>query len=159
MPPRPFTVNSRKYDGSLRRSWEAYLVERTEDRIDLVGFFRETVNHSDLGRIEKGTVSRERFYTHRWYNYFIFEHPPGRLRNYYFNICMPPRLTEVAIDYVDLDIDLIVWPDGRLVILDMDEFEENASRYGYPENVQTSALKTLQVLNSLHQQNSLLQNL
>jgi protein associated with RNAse G/E len=135
------------------------LVEKNEEWIDLVGFFRETVHHTDLGKIEKGTVSRERFYLTRWYNYFIFEHPPGNLRNYYFNICMPPKISDGSIDYVDLDIDLIVWPDSRLVILDMEEFDEHADRFGYTEDVRGKALETLQELVALHEHNSLLKHL
>lgn len=135
------------------------MVEKNEEWIDLVGFFRETVHHTDLGKIEKGTVSRERFYLTRWYNYFIFEHPPGNLRNYYFNICMPPKISDGSIDYVDLDIDLIVWPDSRLVILDMEEFDEHADRFGYTEVVRGKALETLQELVALHEHNSLLKHL
>ena len=120
------------------------MIEKNEEWIDLVGFFRETVHHTDLGSIEKGTVSRERFYLDRWYNYFIFEHPPGNLRNYYFNICMPPKISDSVIDYVDLDIDLLVWPDGRVITLDMDEFETNSEIYAYPDIVRRHALEALE---------------
>lgn len=143
MPGEWFTINSRKYDQSLRRSWRAFLVGRTDQWIDLVGFFQETVEHGDLGRIEKGTVSRERFYLDRWYNYFIFEHPPGKLRNYYINICLPPTISDAVIDYVDLDIDLIVWPDGRVITVDMDDFERNSEIYAYPPSVRRRAIETL----------------
>lgn len=122
------------------------MIEKNEEWVDLVGFFRETVHHTDLGRIEKGTVSRERFYLDRWYNYFIFEHPPGNLRNYYFNICMPPKISAGVIDYVDLDIDLLVWPDGSVIILDMDEFETNSEIYTYPDRVRRLAIETLEMI-------------
>lgn len=138
-----FTVNSRNYDGAIRRSWQCEFVESGKDSVDLVGFFDQTVDHPDLGRIEKGTLSREKFYRDRWYNYFIFEYPAGTLRNYYINICMPPKIGEGVIDYVDLDIDLILWPDGMLVTLDLDEFEVNAGRFTYPTAVRENALRTL----------------
>lgn len=142
-PGQQFTVNSRKYDGSIRRSWQCEFVAGGQDHIDLVGFFHEGVDHPDLGRIEKGTISRERFYLNRWYNYFIFERPAGTLRNYYINICMPPNVGDGVIDYVDLDIDVIVWPDGRIVTLDLDEFEANGARFLYPSEVRKRALRTL----------------
>jgi protein associated with RNAse G/E len=50
------------------------------------------------------------------------------------------------LDYVDLDIDVIVWDDSRTEILDMDEFESNAVKYRYPE---TLIKKTLQSLDEL----------
>ena len=153
-PGTPFTINSRKYDGSIRRSWNCEFIASTDDAIDLVGRFEIAVEHPDLGRIEMGTVSRERFYLNRWYNYFRFEHPDGTLRNYYINICMPPEIGDGVLDYVDLDIDLIVWPDGEWKILDRDEFEINADLYGYPEDVRRSAIGALEDIISVISKNS-----
>lgn len=144
-----FTINSRKYDGTIRRSWECELVKADTESVDLIGVFAQSVDHPDLGRIDAGTISRERFYLNRWYNYFVFEQPDSTLRNYYINICMPPTIAEGVIDYVDLDIDLILWPDGRLVRLDLDEFEANADLYRYPSFVRSTARKTLDEIISL----------
>lgn len=148
-PGTPFTINSRKYDGTIRRSWKCEFVAADGDSIDLVGRFEVEVEHPDLGRIEKGTVSHERFYLNRWYNYFRFEHPAGTLRNYYINICMPPRISAGVIDYVDLDIDVIVWPDGRVVTVDVEEFEANAKEFGYSPEVIDSASSTVKALHEL----------
>ena len=154
VPGTPFTVNSRKYDGSVRRSWNCELVSSTGDAIDLVGRFEIAVDHPELGRIEEGTVSRERFYLNRWYNYFRFEHRDGTLRNYYINICMPPKIGDGVLDYVDLDIDLIVWPHGEWKTLDREEFEMNAKFYGYPDNVRLSAMTALEQVIDLISKNS-----
>lgn len=140
---RVYTVNSRKFDGTIRRSWKCEFVSRDDEKIDLVGSFEHQVEHPDLGVIEAGTVSHERFYFNRWFNYFTFEHPVGTLRNYYINICMPPKIGDDAIDYVDLDIDLIVWPDGRRQTLDTEEFEANRLEFSYPDDVADRALATL----------------
>lgn len=148
-PGESITVNSRKYDGSVRRSWQCEFVTEGEGAIHLVGVFEETVEHPDLGTIEKGTLSYERFYLNRWYNYFRFEQPAGTLRNYYINICMPPDLGDGVIDYVDLDIDLIVWPDGRVVTLDIDEFEANAKILNYRSEVIETSSATLMELQLL----------
>jgi protein associated with RNAse G/E len=118
-------------------------VKKDAEKIELVGTFEDRVEHPDLGIIEAGTVSHERFYLNRWYNYFIFEQPPGSLRNYYINICMPPSISDGVVDYVDLDIDVIVWPDGRMVTVDMDEFEANGKIYSYPDHVREITLETL----------------
>lgn len=140
---RIYTVNSRKFDGTIRRSWKCEFVFQDNEKIELVGSFEDQVEHPDLGIIEAGTVSHERFYFNRWFNYFTFEQPAGTLRNYYINICMPPEVKDDVIDYVDLDIDLVVWPDGTMVTLDMNEFEANSKLFSYPDNVITSALEML----------------
>ncbi|MEQ1762667.1 MAG: DUF402 domain-containing protein [Pyrinomonadaceae bacterium] len=146
---RIYTVNSRKFDGTIRRSWKCDFVSSDHEKIDLVGSFEEQFEHPELGIIEAGTVSHERFHFSRWYNYFIFEQPAGTLRNYYINICMPPEVDDQTIDYIDLDIDLIVWPDGRWRTLDREEFEANRLEFGYPDSVADRALATLAELQDL----------
>lgn len=148
-PGERITINSRKYDGSIRRSWQCDFVRAEGDAIDLVGVFEQAVAHPDLGPIKAGTISKERFYLDRWYNYFLFEEPGAPPRNYYINICMPPTIGDRSIDYVDLDIDLIIWPDGRVATLDLEEFEANAQALDYPLHVRETAIKTLDELVSL----------
>ena len=132
MPDRIITINSRKYDGHVRRSWKGGLVHASNDLLILVGKFTEDVVHNDLGYISAGTVSFEHFWLDRWYNVFRFHEPDGKLKAHYANITMPPLFAGDAIDYVDLDIDVILWPDGRVEVLDRDDFEANKVIYGYP---------------------------
>ncbi len=141
-----YTVNSRKFDGTIRRSWKCSFVLRDDEKIDLVGLFEHEVEHPALGTIEAGTLSSETFYFNRWYNCFIFEHPAGQLRNYYINICMPPVIGNRVIDYVDLDIDFIVWPDRRWETLDLEEFEENRLRFEYSDEILSKVNTTLREL-------------
>ncbi len=128
-------IRSLKYDGSVRRTWKADLIEQTTSLYTFLGKFDETVDHPDLGRIEKGTLSYEYFWPDRWYNVFRFHEPDGQLRNWYCNVGMPPILEEGALSYVDLDVDILMWPTGVPIILDEDEFRINAARYAYSADV------------------------
>ncbi len=129
------TINARKYDGSLRRQWTAGVVIQTEELTIAVGRFEFDVEHSDLGLIKQGTVSFEHFWPDRWYNIFRFHDPDGSLRNYYCNVAMPFTLDGGTLEFVDLDIDVVVWPDGRVEVLDRDDFEENSVKFGYDSEV------------------------
>ncbi len=149
MAERQITINSRKYDGHIRRTWPGGLISQSEELLVVVGRFREEVQHDDLGLIKEGTVSFEHFWFDRWYNIFRFHEPDGRLRNYYCNITMPPTFADDVIDYVDLDLDVIVWPEFRYEILDRDDFEENAVKYGYPEEIKQRIEMALAELISL----------
>ncbi|HQU93427.1 MAG TPA: DUF402 domain-containing protein [Pyrinomonadaceae bacterium] len=151
---RIYTVNSRKFDGAIRRSWTCEFVFEDAEKIDLVGSFEHRVEHPDLGPIEAGTISRETFYFNRWYNFFIFKQPNGRFRNYYINICMPPEIGDATIDYVDLDIDLVVWPDGGWQTLDLEEFHENRLKFNYPDEVSNRVMETLKELEDIVQRGS-----
>jgi uncharacterized protein len=66
----------------------------------------------------------ERYYTDRWYNIFeIHDRDDGRLKAWYCNVTTPAELEPGLISYVDLALDLLVYPDGAYLVLDEDEFE------------------------------------
>lgn len=109
----------------------------------LLGSFDEEIDHEQLGLIRTGTVSCEYYWLDRWYNVFRFHEPDGRFRNFYCNINMPPTLKRGVLDYVDLDIDVLIYPDSGIQILDMEEFESNALKYGYDRELKTRARSAL----------------
>jgi len=143
MPVRLITVNARKYDLNVRKSWNCRLVEQSDPLIALIGEFDSDVSHAGLGSIARGTISEEFYWLDRWYNVFRFSEPDGSFRNFYCNITMPPTFENGVLDYVDLDIDVIVWPDGRVETLDEDDFDINAVRFGYADDVRENALASL----------------
>ncbi|HVF29506.1 MAG TPA: hypothetical protein VNA22_00995, partial [Pyrinomonadaceae bacterium] len=69
------TINSRKYDGTIRRAWTCEFIEQRDSLLLFVGEFEAAVEHRDLGRIEAGTVSYEYYWLDRWYNIFRFHEP------------------------------------------------------------------------------------
>ncbi len=133
--PSLITVNSRKFDGRIRRSWSAGLVSRTAEHLVLIGRFEFDVKHNDLGHIAAGTISFEHFWFDRWYNIFRFHEPDGRLKAWYCNVAMPPTFDGRVLDFVDLDIDVVVRPDMSHEVLDLDDFAGNSLSYGYTDDV------------------------
>ena len=101
--------------------------------------FDYDVQHDLLGAIPSGSRTIEYYWLNRWYNIFRFMKDENVTRLYYCNINMPPSLEDNVLTYVDLDIDILVQPDFSYEILDLDEFEENARRYGYSEEVKSQA--------------------
>ncbi len=136
------TINSRKYDNSIHRSWQAQLIERNNSHLVFRGAFEKAVNHEQIGFIRRGTISYEFYWLDRCYNIFRFGNPNGTLRNFYCNVNLPPTFENNILNYVDLDIDLLVWKDFTYEILDTEEFEENSKKYKYPieliENVKSN---------------------
>jgi len=143
------TVNSRAFDGSVRRSWQCKLIERCDPLLVFVGTFDRDVEHGDLGFIKKGTISYEYYWFDRWYNIFRFHESDGTLRNYYCNINMPLVFDRGVLDYVDLDIDIVVWPDKTWQILDRKEFETNAVTFGYSDKIRAKVEETILELISI----------
>lgn len=146
---REITVNARKFDFSIHRSWKARLVSVDESLLTLLGKFDTEVEHPDLGKISEGTISYEYYWLDRWFNVFRFHEPEGEFRNFYCNVNQPPVLIDDQLDYVDLDIDVLVSKDLTYRILDRDEFEANAALYGYPSETVGRAYDSLRELVSM----------
>lgn len=115
----------------------------------VVGTFDRDIEHADLGLIHTGTISREYYWLDRWYNVFRFHSPDGTLRNYYCNVSLPPTFEKGVLDYVDLDLDIVVWPDFTCDILDRDEYAANAVNFNYPHSVRSKVAKSMADLSKL----------
>lgn len=129
------TINARKFDGSVHRSWRARLVERAGDLLIFEGIFEKEVRHRDLGVIRRGTVSMEYYWLDRHYNVFQFFEPEGSPKCLYCNVNLPPVLSEGVLDYVDLDLDVLARPGAAPILLDKEEFEANARIFGYSNDL------------------------
>lgn len=140
------TIISRKFNNVVHRSWKARLIGQEGNLINFVGEFENTVNHKQLGIIGRGTVSYEFYWLDRWYNVFRFHEHDGAFRNFYANINLPPKFDNDVLDYVDLDIDLMIFGDLSYQILDLDEFEENIKLFSYPKDLQENVGKSLKEL-------------
>jgi hypothetical protein len=140
------TINSRKFDGRIHRSWQARLLEETAGFYLFVGEFVEEVKHPKIGVIRRGTISYEYYWKNEWYNVFRFHEPEGVLRNFYCNINQPPMLSRDVLDYVDLEIDILVWRDFSLEILDLDEYEDTALKYSFSDEIKNKVVESMNKL-------------
>jgi hypothetical protein len=108
-----------RYTGKVLRRWPDSLLLEAHFNLD------DSVFHGiPLGR---GDRFVEKYYTDRWYNVFeMHDRADDRLKGWYCNICLPAELQEDQVAYVDLALDLLVYPDGRQLVLDEDEFSDLA---------------------------------
>lgn len=143
---KPVVINSRKFDGTIHKSWSCELINETPDYYLFLGIFQSEIKHPHLGVIRPGTASYEYYWKRECYNVFRFVEPEGVFRNFYCNINLPPTFSGNVLDYIDLDIDVLVWKDFSCQILDRDEFESNAAKYQYPSETRIEAKKSLREL-------------
>ncbi len=112
-----------RYDGSTIFAWTGRLLERTAEYVLLAGLFNG--QSRDLGYVvlERGDLFLEWYYVGRWYNIFQIYGAAGELKGWYCNVGMPPTLGHDELSYVDLALDVWVYPDReRHLVLDEDEF-------------------------------------
>ncbi|MEP6944995.1 MAG: DUF402 domain-containing protein [Acidobacteriota bacterium] len=129
------TIRSLNYDRTIRKSWACELIEQFDQALTFMGVFDRDIDHAHLGLIACGTISYEYYWLDRWYNVFRFHEPNGQFRNFYCNISTPPTFRMGVLEYVDLDVDILVWRDGTVEILDREEYEENSIKYAIPPDV------------------------
>lgn len=140
------TINARKYNNLIHRSWNCKLLEESPAHWLFVGEFDSEIRHPKLGIIRRGTISYEYYWKNKWFNVFRFHEPEGELKFYYCNINMPPKFENNVLDYVDLDIDVLVQRDFTFEILDEDEFNENTVLFNYPKKLKMQVQKSLEEL-------------
>lgn len=140
------TINSRRFDGQIQKSWKAAFLGQKGNLLTFVGKFSEEIEHSHLGIIRRGVVSYEFYWLDRWYNVFRFHEPEGNLRNFYCNLNLPPKFDGAVLDYVDLDIDVLVWRDFRTEALDLEEFNFHSNHFQYTEDMKAKVSESFDEL-------------
>ena len=142
-------IQSRKFDGQIHKHWKAKFIKQEDSLIMFVGIFDFDIEHEHLGFIRRGTISHEFFWTDRFYNIFRFHEPNGNFRNYYCNLSLPAVFQSGTLDFVDLDIDILVNKNYELKILDLDEFEINFHKYSYPDEIRTCMKKNIEEITNI----------
>jgi hypothetical protein len=131
-------IETFRYSGRvLSRSLNSIVIEANFNRAD-------AVYHGVPFRL--GDPFVEIYYNDRWYNVFeVHDQDDGRIKCWYCNVTLPAEFVDGEIRYVDLALDLFVYPDGRQLVLDEDEFEQ----LNPPAPVRAGALAALEELKRL----------
>ncbi len=121
---RPLVVQKLRYDGSPHYRWEGELLERCDAWLLFRAEFR--LDYRDLGYVafESGDVFYEWYYFDRWYNVFQVYSASGELKGWYCNVTVPAQVANGVLTFVDLAMDVWVYPDRRFLVLDQEEFDE-----------------------------------
>lgn len=79
------------------------------------------------------------YWRDRDWNLEVNFHADWRPRSHYVNVATPASWDGGTLTFVDLDLDVILRADGRLILDDEDEFEEHRATLGYPPELVTRA--------------------
>jgi protein associated with RNAse G/E len=131
---RPLVVQKLMYDGSKSYRWAGREIYRDDEHLFFTAVFEREGRDLGYVRFEKGDVFYEYYYFDRWYNVFQVYSKDGDLKGWYCNVTAPARADE-ELTFVDLALDLWVWPDHRYLVLDEDEFDDLAASSYSPEHV------------------------
>lgn len=139
---RRVTVSAKRYDGTTYRKAEAVVVDSEPGMLHLrVERDTEIWDHKQPYRAPR--TYDWYFWPDRWYSIARVYELDGRIQCWYCNIQMLPVISEHSVEYVDLDLDLLVQPDLTSQVLDEDELQEHALTYGYSDDVIARAYQAL----------------
>ncbi len=122
-------IHSYKHDGNFHRSWSKGLVLDVNDEHVIVINVKTLVTESN-GRV---WYTREPaicyFSLKKWYNVICMIRSTGVY--FYCNIASPSLYDGEALKYIDYDLDLKVFPNGKYRILDEDEYRYHRMKMNY----------------------------
>ncbi len=96
---------------------------QTGDSLLLEAFFNRPDRPFHGIVMRKGDRFLEKYFFDRWYNiYEIHDRDDDHIKAWYCNVSRPAEMTGDRISYVDLALDLLVYPNGEQLVLDQDEF-------------------------------------
>ncbi|NTW08390.1 MAG: DUF402 domain-containing protein [Anaerolineaceae bacterium] len=112
----PRNIERWRYEGNvICHSSQGILLEAYFNRPDDLPF--HGIN------IRTGDRFIEMYFTDHWYNIFeIYDKDSDELKAWYCNITRLIKIEGTMLSYVDLALDLLVYPDGSMLELDEDEF-------------------------------------
>ena len=146
---RPIHIVSTKYDGSPHWEFDSRLV-LVRDTLVVTQDFAGQVYHSWKGPHTEPFDVRNHFWSDRWYNVMRCDRPKGGgLEYWYCNATTPAQYDGETVRYIDLDLDVLVFPDGKTKVVDEDEFLEHSVRMGYPRDVIDQAHRAVDELVAL----------
>jgi uncharacterized protein len=141
------TITKYKFGKIRPFSYQGRVVEGTPERVVIEAFFN--VNDKVFPGIvlRKGDCFIETYYSKRWYNIFeIYDVDSGLLKGWYCNIAQPAVFELDGIWFIDMELDLLVYPDRTWLVLDEDEF--NTAHM--PDELRREALLALEALKKLN---------
>lgn len=137
------TVIKQNESGVETWRYDATLLLRENNTVILEAYFNRDDSMLFDVVIKRNDRFIEAFFSDRWYNIFeIRDRESSILKGWYCDICKPAVITENQISYIDLALDLWVYPDGKQEVLDEDIFNQ----LDISANIRQSAVNSLQDL-------------
>lgn len=117
-PERIVEERKRKLDGRVLR-YRCVALQMSPERAVLL---YRTVRPADVGgvHVPAGSVSYGVYWADRPYNVYHFVGAAGTTLAYYCNAATDTRIAADVVDWVDLEADVVITPDGRARVLDME---------------------------------------
>lgn len=110
--------------GGARKQFRCRVVSRAPDAAVVLFISDRAYQVGDL-ELPVGTVTLGYFWTDRPFNVYHWLTPEGRTIAHYFNLSANTSITDDALQWSDLTVDVLVRPGGSPEVLDEDELPDD----------------------------------
>ncbi|EAD1545258.1 DUF402 domain-containing protein, partial [Listeria monocytogenes] len=126
-------IKSYKHNGKLHRTWKKTVVLKSTENIIIGGNDHTLVVEADGRKWVTREPSICYFHSDYWFNVISMIREDGIY--HYCNLGTPFAVDEQALKYIDYDLDIKVFPDGRFHLLDEGEYEQHRRQMKYPDSI------------------------
>ncbi|MHB1909027.1 MAG: DUF402 domain-containing protein [Nitrososphaerales archaeon] len=110
-----------------KKEFNCTLVSKTKDELVIIFQISEAMRF-----LETNFPSRSKSFGYYWkeknYNIYHWKDINGTTLLFYFNISKNTQILEDSVTWQDLIVDLVVYPDGKKVVLDQEEIPNDMSK-------------------------------
>lgn len=139
------TIQALKYGNQQHYEWNTEVLEKSETYIVVLGEYGRKLHHHTKQKvftINNWTI--EFFSFDSWFTVSA-DIVDGRIHQYYCNINEPAKINQDVVSFVDLDLDYIQ-RNGEWKVVDEEEFQINAVKFAYPDELIRKAREELENL-------------
>jgi predicted RNA-binding protein associated with RNAse of E/G family len=141
-----FTIIKNDHYGREVWRYPGKLISRSERGLLFEAYFNRPDLKFNGMLLKQNDRFLELYLFEKYFNiYEIYDRDSDMLKGWYCNITRPICIADACISYDDLALDLLVFSDGRQMVLDEDEF----ARLTLDEGLKDKALKSLHELQQL----------
>ncbi len=127
-------IHSYKHNRILHRIWKNTVVLDEDQHVLVTGHQKTRVIEHDGRSWYTKEPAICYFFSEYWFNIIGMLKKDGV--HFYCNLSSPYLYDGEAIKYIDYDLDVKVFPNGKYVILDEKEYEAHLKKMCYPKEVQ-----------------------
>jgi len=122
-------IQSFKHDGTVHRTWDRGFVLENNENYIIVATKKAKVVESNGRRWHTKEPAVTIFSKKEWWNVICMIKTDGVC--YYCNIASPSLIHQSYIKYIDYDLDVKLFPDNKIRLLDQKEYIHHKERYNY----------------------------
>lgn len=126
-------IQSFKHDQSLHRTWSSGTVLDVDAEKIVLITYKTWVVEGDGRKWFTREPAICFYYFDRWYNVISMIRKKGVY--YYCNLASPSIYDGESLKNIDYDLDVKKFPDGKVIVLDEDEFELHQRKMDYGEDL------------------------